>query len=56
MKEKFPKPSHEEAMAAAAVQISHEIGCKVIIAMTETGKQALYVAKYRPRAEILAVR
>jgi pyruvate kinase len=55
LKEKIPDPAPEEAVAAAAVQISLEIGCKVIIAMTETGQQTLNVAKYRPKAHILGV-
>jgi len=55
MKEKFPNPKSEEAMASAAVQISYETDCKVIVVMTETGRQALNLAKYRPRAHILAV-
>jgi len=55
MKEKFPNPSSEEAMASAAVQISYETDCKVIVVMTETGRQALNLAKYRPKAHILAV-
>ncbi len=55
MKEKITTTSHEEAVAAAAVQISYEINSKVIVAMTETGSVARYVAKYGPRAHILAV-
>ncbi len=56
MKERIVKPPPEEAVAAAAVQISYEINSRVIVAMTETGTVARYVAKYRPRAHILAVR
>lgn len=55
-KERVSNPPPEEAVAAAAVQISYEIHSKVIVAMTETGSVARYVAKYRPRAQILAVR
>lgn len=54
-KERISNPPPEEAVAAAAVQISYEINSKVIVAMTETGSVARYVAKYRPRAQILAV-
>jgi len=56
MKERIIKPPPEEAVAAAAVQISYEINSKVIVAMTETGSVARYVAKYKPKAHILAVR
>lgn len=56
MKEKITNPPAEEAVAAAAVQISYEINSKVIVAMTESGSIARYVAKYKPRAQILAVR
>jgi len=55
MKEKTINPSPEEAVAAAAVQISYEIKSKVIIAMTETGLIARYVSKYQPKAHILAI-
>jgi len=55
MKERIIKPPPEEAVAAAAVQISYEINSKVIVAMTETGSVARYVAKYKPKAHILAV-
>jgi len=55
MKERINKPPPEEAVAAAAVQISYEINSKVIVAMTETGSVARYVAKYKPKAHILAV-
>jgi len=55
MKEKITSTTHEEAVAAAAVQISYEINSKVIVTMTETGSVARYVAKYKPRAHILAV-
>jgi len=55
MKEKITKPPPEEAVAAAAVQISYEINSKVIVAMTETGSVARYVAKYKPISHILAV-
>jgi len=55
MKEKTNNPPPEEAVAAAAVQISYEMNSKIIIAMTETGTIARYVAKYFPKATILAV-
>jgi len=55
MKESIRKPKPEESIAAAAVQISYEIGSKVIIAMTETGTVARNVSKYQPKAHILAV-
>jgi pyruvate kinase len=40
MKEKIQNPSSGEAIAAATVQISKEINCRLIIVMTETGKTA----------------
>lgn len=46
----------EEAIAASAVQISMEVNVKVIICMTESGRTARYLSKYRPEATILAVR
>lgn len=55
IKETCGSPPPEEAVAAAAVQISYEIKSKVIVAMTETGSVARYVAKYHPKAHILAV-
>jgi pyruvate kinase len=55
LKEKIPNPPPEEAVCAAAVQISYELSAKVIVCMTETGRSALNLAKYRPKAHILAV-
>jgi len=55
LKEKIPNPPPEEALGAAAVQVSYELNAKVIVCMTETGKSALNLAKYRPKAHILAV-
>eukprot|EP00330_Aristerostoma_sp_ATCC50986_P002011 CAMPEP_0114588698 /NCGR_PEP_ID=MMETSP0125-20121206/11341_1 /TAXON_ID=485358 ORGANISM="Aristerostoma sp., Strain ATCC 50986" /NCGR_SAMPLE_ID=MMETSP0125 /ASSEMBLY_ACC=CAM_ASM_000245 /LENGTH=499 /DNA_ID=CAMNT_0001785235 /DNA_START=12 /DNA_END=1511 /DNA_ORIENTATION=- len=55
IKEKIAHPPTEEAVAAAAVQLSYEMKSKVIIAMTETGRQARYIAKYKPSAHIVAV-
>jgi len=52
---KFREVSAEEAIARAAVQISLELNTKVIVCMTETGKVARYLAKYRPLAVIVAV-
>jgi len=52
---KFREVSPEEAIARAAVQVSLELNTKVIVCMTETGRVARYLAKYRPLAVIVAV-
>ena len=43
-----------EAIAATSCQVALETGADIIIAMTETGKIARYIAKYRPVTPILA--
>eukprot|EP00331_Platyophrya_macrostoma_P019660 CAMPEP_0176475594 /NCGR_PEP_ID=MMETSP0127-20121128/43691_1 /TAXON_ID=938130 /ORGANISM="Platyophrya macrostoma, Strain WH" /LENGTH=434 /DNA_ID=CAMNT_0017871203 /DNA_START=292 /DNA_END=1596 /DNA_ORIENTATION=- len=45
----------EEAIASSAVQISQELAIRVIICLTESGKTARYLSKYRPDATIFAV-
>ena len=47
--------SEKEAMACTAVQLSFEIKTNVIICFTKTGKMALNISKYRPKAFIVAV-
>jgi pyruvate kinase len=37
-----------ESIASSAVKTSIDIGAKLIIVMSETGKMARYVAKFRP--------
>lgn len=48
-------PNEKEAMAATAVQLSFEIKTNCIICFTQSGNMAKYVAKYKPRAFIVAV-
>jgi len=43
-----------EAVCSSAVKASLDMGCKLIIVLTETGSTARLVAKYRPQAMILA--
>jgi pyruvate kinase len=43
-----------EAVACAAVGTALELDIDLIIVMTETGKIARYISKYRPRQVILA--
>ncbi|CAD8062653.1 unnamed protein product [Paramecium primaurelia] len=45
----------KEALAASAVQMSFETKAHVIICFTLTGEIARLVAKYRPRAPIIAI-
>lgn len=44
-----------EAISHAAVQIAHEIAAEAILTVTKTGFTARTIAKYRPRAQIVAV-
>merc|ERR1719461_2096316 len=44
-----------EAICSSAVKAAIDAKCKLIIALTETGSTALAIAKYRPRAPILAI-
>merc|ERR1719410_629963 len=44
-----------EALCSSAVKAAVDCGCKLILALTETGSTAISLAKYRPRATILAV-
>jgi pyruvate kinase len=46
--------SQIEAMALAACELAPRIGAEVITTLTEQGRAARYVAKYRPRQAILA--
>lgn len=43
------------AMASTAVELSFMINCNVIFCLTETGTMARALAKFRPRAIIVAV-
>ena len=50
-----PEPSSADAIAAAARQISHTIGCKAIVAYTASGSTALRIARERPDAPIIGL-
>lgn len=51
----FHKTFTSNAICHASVQVSHEISAKGIISITESGKTAQMVSKYRPSAPIFAV-
>jgi len=44
-----------EAVCSSAVKCAIDSDCKLIIALTETGHTARLIAKYRPRAPIIAI-
>ncbi|KAL3674715.1 hypothetical protein V7S43_000650 [Phytophthora oleae] len=44
-----------ESVASSAVEISLDMGVKLIISITDTGSSTKLLAKYRPKANILAV-
>eukprot|EP00421_Protoceratium_reticulatum_P042506 CAMPEP_0168439072 /NCGR_PEP_ID=MMETSP0228-20121227/42281_1 /TAXON_ID=133427 /ORGANISM="Protoceratium reticulatum, Strain CCCM 535 (=CCMP 1889)" /LENGTH=66 /DNA_ID=CAMNT_0008453345 /DNA_START=1 /DNA_END=197 /DNA_ORIENTATION=- len=44
-----------EAVSSSAVKAAIDAKCKLIVALTETGSTALAIAKYRPKATILAI-
>merc|ERR1719245_1529040 len=47
--------SSVEAICSSAVKAAIDANCKLIVALTETGSTALSIAKYRPKAPILAI-
>mmetsp|Transcript_6199 Transcript_6199/g.10318 ORF Transcript_6199/g.10318 Transcript_6199/m.10318 type:complete len:502 (-) Transcript_6199:1062-2567(-) len=47
--------SATESLASSAVKTARELGCGLIIVLTQTGTTARLVSKYRPTAPILAV-
>lgn len=51
----FGRDSLTDAVAEAAVTIAHDQQAKAILCATETGGTARSVAKFRPRAQVLAV-
>jgi len=44
-----------ESICSSAVKATIDSGCPLIVALTETGHTARAIAKYRPRAPILAI-
>merc|ERR1719507_1897643 len=44
-----------EAVCSSAVKAAVDANCKLIIALTETGLTAVKLAKYKPKAPILAI-
>mmetsp|Transcript_63872 Transcript_63872/g.161845 ORF Transcript_63872/g.161845 Transcript_63872/m.161845 type:complete len:197 (-) Transcript_63872:187-777(-) len=53
--EKFKGMTPVESICSSAVKATIDSGCPLIIALTETGHTARVIAKYRPRATILAI-
>jgi pyruvate kinase len=59
-KKRFITRGHTEentitnAVARAAVTIAHELNCQAILTMSETGRTARHVSKYRPDSPIIA--
>mmetsp|Transcript_111541 Transcript_111541/g.216023 ORF Transcript_111541/g.216023 Transcript_111541/m.216023 type:complete len:170 (+) Transcript_111541:2-511(+) len=47
--------NHVEALCSSAVKAAVDAECKLIVALTETGSTAVTLAKYRPKATILAI-
>lgn len=47
--------SVEEAVCAAAVATAESVEASVILALTETGRTAFYLSKYRPSQPIIAL-
>lgn len=47
--------SKVEGVCSSAVKAAIDCECKLIVALTETGATALMLAKYRPKAQILAI-
>lgn len=50
------KKSSTMSMASAAVQMSFELNCSIIVIFTQNGLMARLVSKLRPKAEIIVVR
>ena len=44
-----------ESMASSAVKISFDLNCKLIVVLTQSGRIAKLVSKYRPNCIILAI-
>merc|ERR1712203_842427 len=52
---KFGQMSSVESICSSAVKATVDANCPLIIALTETGHTAWMIAKYRPKAVILAI-
>merc|ERR1719215_2077803 len=52
---KMPQVTGVESICSSAVKATVDANCPLIIALTETGHTARVIAKYRPRAAILAI-
>merc|ERR1712013_117141 len=52
---KFSSMDAVESVCSSAVKATIDAGCPLIVVLTETGHTARAIAKYRPRAPILAV-
>jgi pyruvate kinase len=50
-----PEKSSADAIAAAAVQVAHVTGAKVIVALTESGSTALRVAREKPDCPVIGL-
>ena len=52
-----PAPAHEvtEAVSQAAITMANHLQAAAIIALTESGRTARFISKYRPRCPILGV-
>lgn len=52
---KYGKLSVGESIASSAVKTSIDVGAKVIVVLSDSGKMANYVAKFRPAIPVLMV-
>jgi len=52
---KFQVMNSVESVCSSAVKATIDAGCPLIVALTETGHTARVLAKYRPKATILAI-
>lgn len=52
---KYGKLSIGESIASSAVKTSLDVGAKLIIVLSDSGKMANYVAKFRPAIPVLMV-
>merc|ERR1712084_38849 len=53
--QKFNKMDAVESVCSSAVKATIDAGCPLIVVLTETGHTARAIAKYRPKAPILAI-